>query len=136
MALALVTIAILTAIGMPRLGTLMSHARVNQTTAVVASDLEGVFAMAGRQRRPVRLSCVCDSVLYRVVDRAGGTLRLNRVLLGDDESGVTTLTFSATPVDIFPSGVASSSLTITIGDGTYTRQVTMSSGGQVRILPP
>ena len=136
MGLTIVIVALLTAISMPRIGTLLSHSRVNQSTAVVASDLETAFAIAGRQRRPVRLNCVCDSVLYRVVDRAGGTVRLNRKLLGDDESGVTALTFSTTPVDIFPSGVASSQLTVTISAGTYSRQITMTTGGQVRILPP
>jgi hypothetical protein len=74
-------------------------------------------------------------VLYRVVDRAGGTVRLNRMLLGDDESGVTGLAFSASPVEIFPSGVASAPLTVTISAGAYARQVTMTTGGHVRILP-
>jgi prepilin-type N-terminal cleavage/methylation domain-containing protein len=135
MALTLVVMGLLTAISMPRIGTLLSHSRVNHTTAVVASDLQHAFAIAGRQRRPVRVSCVCDSVLYRVVDRAGGTVRLNRMLLGDDESGVTGLAFSASPVEIFPSGVASAPLTVTISAGAYARQVTMTTGGQVRILP-
>ena len=136
MALTIVIIALLTAISMPRIGTLLSHSRVNHSTAVVASDLQTAFAMAGRQRRPVRLTCVCDSVLYRVADRAGGTVRLNRALRGDAESGVTALAFSTTPVDIFPSGVASTPLTVTISAGTYARQITMTTAGQVRILPP
>jgi len=136
LALTLVTIALLTAISVPRIGTILSHSRLNQSTALVASDLEGAFALAGRQRKPVRLNCVCDSVLYRVLDRADGTLRLNRMLLGDDESGVTAMTFSTTPVDIFPSGVASAPLTVTLSAGAYSRQITMTTGGQVRILPP
>ena len=135
LALTIVMIALLTAIGVPRIGTILSHSRLNQSTAVVASDLEAAFALAGRQRRPVRLACACDSLLYRVADRADGTLRLNR-MLGDDESGVTAMTFSTTPVEIFPSGVASAPLTVTLGAGAYTRQVTMTTGGQVRILPP
>ena len=135
MALTLAVIGILTAVSMPWIGTMLSHSRVNHTAAVVASDLQSAFAIAGRQRSPVRLSCVCDSVLYRVVDRAGGTVRLNRVLLGNDESGVTGLAFSASPVEIFPSGVASAPLTVTISAGAYARQITMTTGGQVRILP-
>jgi prepilin-type N-terminal cleavage/methylation domain-containing protein len=136
MALAIVVMALLTAISMPRIATLLSHSRVNQTSAVVASDLQNAFAIAGRQRRPVRLSCVCASGAYSVVDRAGGTVRLSRTLLGDDESGVTALTFTpTTPVEIFPSGVASSPLTVTISAGAYSRQITMTTGGQVRIVP-
>jgi hypothetical protein len=38
-------------------------------------------------------------------------------------------------VDIFPSGVASSADTVTIGAAGYTRQIVMTSAGLVRILP-
>jgi hypothetical protein len=48
---------------------------------------------------------------------------------------VTTLTFSTTPVDIFPSGVATSADTVTIGAGSHTRRIVMTSAGLVRILP-
>jgi prepilin-type N-terminal cleavage/methylation domain-containing protein len=137
LALTIVVLGLLTMITVPRLASLVNHSRVNRTTALVAADLERAFAMAGRQRKPVRLSCACDSVLYRVVDRTGGTVRLTRNLAGDDESGVTALAFNpTTPVEIFPSGVASSPLTVTISAGGYARQVTMTSAGQVRIVTP
>jgi hypothetical protein len=58
------------------------------------------------------------------------------VLGGDTEFGVTGLVFSTTTLDIFPSGVASAPLTVTISAGGYSRQVTMTTAGLVRILPP
>jgi prepilin-type N-terminal cleavage/methylation domain-containing protein len=134
--LTIVVISLLTAFSVPRIGPLLSRSRVNQIAAVVAADLETAFAIAGRQRRPVRLSCVCASVRYQVADRSDGTLRLSRTLSGDEESGVTALTFSTTPVDIFPSGIASSPLTVTISAGGYSRDIQMTTAGQVRILPP
>jgi prepilin-type N-terminal cleavage/methylation domain-containing protein len=133
--LTVVVLGLMTVIGMPRVNTFMTHLRVKRATALVASDLEQAFALAGRQRKPVRISCTCASQMYTVTDRAGGTNRLTRALGADDEYKLTTLTFSATPVDVFPSGIASSALTVTIGAGGYTRQITMSSAGQVRILP-
>lgn len=136
MSLTIVVLGLLTLIATPKVATLISHSRVNATTAVVAADLETAFALAGRQRKPVRLSCACDSTRYRVADRAGGTVRLSRMLSGDEDFGVTGLTFSANPVDIFPSGVASAPLTVTISAGGYDRQVTMTTAGQVRILAP
>jgi hypothetical protein len=134
--LTIVVLGLLTLIATPRVSRFISHSRVNRTTSVVAADLEAAFTMAGRQRKPVRLACACDSTLYRVTDRAGGTVRLARWLSADEEYGVTGLAFSATPVDIFPSGVASSPLTVTISAGGYSRQVTMTTAGQVRILAP
>jgi hypothetical protein len=91
--------------------------------------------MAGRQRRPIRLTCTCGSVRYQAADRSDGTVRLSRTLAGDSESGVTALAFSTPQVDIFPSGVASAPLTVTISAGGYSRQIQMTTAGQVRVLP-
>lgn len=134
-ALTAVVLGILALMATPKVGALIHRGRVNRATAIVAADLESAFAMAARQRRPVRLSCACDSTLYRVVDRAGGTVRLSRTLSGDADFGITGLVFSASPVDIFPSGIASAPLTVTISGGGRTRQITMTTAGQVRIQP-
>jgi hypothetical protein len=134
--LTVTVLGLVTLIATPKVGTLINHSRVNRTTAIVAADLENAFTLAGRQRRPVRLSCACDSLLYRASDLSGGTVRLSRVLGGDTEFGVTGLVFSTTTLDIFPSGVASAPLTVTISAGGYSRQVTMTTAGLVRILPP
>jgi hypothetical protein len=112
-------------------GPALQRSQVNRATATVAADLESAFSMAARQRRPIRITC-CTAAGYTVADRAGGTVRLQRSLT---DFGVTTLTFSASPVDIFPSGVASSADTVTIGAAGYTRQIVMTSAGLVRILP-
>lgn len=133
--LALVVFAILVAIGTPRVSTYMTQARVQRATALIASDLEQAFAMAGRQRKPVRVSCDCPGMVYTVADRSDGTVRLTRALGADADFRLTTLTFSTTPVDILPSGVASDPLTVTVGAGGYTRRVSMTTAGLVRILP-
>jgi hypothetical protein len=110
---------------------MIQRSQVNRATAVVAADLETAFSMAARQRRPIRIAC-CTAGSYTFVDRSDGTLRLQRSLV---DYGVTTLTFAASPVDIFPSGVASSPDTVTIGAAGYTRRIVMTSVGLVRILP-
>ena len=90
----------------------------------LAADLESVFSIAARQRRPIRISC-CTAAGYTFADRSDGTVRLQRSLV---DYGVTTLAFTASPVDIFPSGVASSADTVTIGAAGYTRRIVMSVG--------
>jgi prepilin-type N-terminal cleavage/methylation domain-containing protein len=137
LAASIVIIAILTGMGLPAVTSLLNRARVNQAAVVVAADLQNAFAMAARQRKPVRLSCDCANGVYTAADRSGGTLRLTRNLLGDDESGAASLVFDPSPVDIFPSGVTSADLlTVTISRTGYSRQVTMTRAGQVRILRP
>jgi hypothetical protein len=125
----------MTLISMPKVNAFMTRWRVNRASALVASDLEQAFAVAGRQRRPVRIDCACGNQTYTVADRSGATVRLSRALGSDADYKMTTLAFSATPVDVFPSGVASTPLLVTVGAGGYTRQITMSSAGLVRILP-
>jgi prepilin-type N-terminal cleavage/methylation domain-containing protein len=95
--------------------------------ATVALDLEQAVSLATRQRRPVRVSCDCPTRTYTLTDRGTGTVLFRRVL-------GTAVVLSADPVDVFPSGLTSSALTITVGTAPVTRQVTMSTGGFVRLV--
>jgi prepilin-type N-terminal cleavage/methylation domain-containing protein len=131
MAVAIVVASLLGLIAQQHVAPLIQRTRVNRATATVAADLETAFSMAARQRRPIRITC-CTGTSYTLADRAGGTVRLQRSLV---DFGVTTLAFSASPVDIFPSGVASSADTVTIGAAGYTRRIVMTSAGLVRIIP-
>jgi hypothetical protein len=38
-------------------------------------------------------------------------------------------------VTVYPVGVVDRALTVTLGDNRYTRQVTLSAAGQVRVVP-
>jgi prepilin-type N-terminal cleavage/methylation domain-containing protein len=131
MAVAIVVASLLGLIAQQQVGPMIQRTQVNRATAAVAADLESAFSMAARQRRPIRISC-CTAVGYTFADRSDGTVRLQRSLV---DFGVTTLAFTASPVDIFPSGVASSADTVSIGAAGYTRRIVMTSAGLVRILP-
>ena len=140
LALTLTVFGLLTAISLPRVSTILRHIRINRTTSTIAADLESAFTLAARQRKPVRISCDCSNRGYTLADRTGGTIRLSRSLSSNDY-GVGTLTFSNASVvanatvDVFPSGIASAPLTVTIASGGWSRQVTLTTAGQVRILP-
>jgi Tfp pilus assembly protein FimT len=138
LAMVFALIGILTLMGVPKVRQVIRASQVNRTASVVASDLERAFTMAGRYRKPMRLSCVCGSGTYSVADRTGGTVRLSRNLVSDGQLGSMTLTFSQTPVDFFPSGVVSITtppLTVRVTSGNSTRAVTITSAGRVRIVP-
>jgi type II secretory pathway pseudopilin PulG len=133
--LALILLGILALVGMPRLRQNTARHRVDLATALVASDLENAFASAHREGKPIRLACSCDSGRYQLTDRSGRTVRITRALSTDSTYAVDMLTFSATPVDIFPSRTASSVDTVTISTGGYSRRIVMTTSGEVRILP-
>ena len=135
LALTLTLIAIMTAMMVPKIGRIMQATRINREIAIVVQDLEQAFTIAARYRKPMRLSCTCGTQTYTIADRTGGTVRLSRKLGADADLGTLTLTFSTTPVDIFPSGVATAPDTVRITSGTSTRAVVLTTGGQVRIIP-
>jgi hypothetical protein len=133
--LTLTLIAILTTLMVPKIGRIMQATRINREIAIVVQDLEQAFTIAARYRKPMRLSCTCGTQTYTIADRTGGTVRLSRKLGADADLGTLTLTFSTTPVDIFPSGVATAPDTVRITSGTSTRAVVLTTAGQVRIIP-
>lgn len=134
-------IAILTAMMIPKIGRTMQATRVNRASAIVAADLEQAFTLAGRFRRPMRLSCDCANASYTIADRADATaIRLRRTLVGDSDLGNMTVVFETLPVagvtlDIFPSGISTTRLRVRITSGISTRAVTLSTAGHVRIIP-
>jgi Tfp pilus assembly protein FimT len=136
MALTLCVIGIMTAMMIPKIGRVMEATRVRRQTAIVAADLEQAFTLAARYRKPMRLSCACggpNAYTYTVADLNGGTVRLTRTLGVDSDLGRATLNFAPSPVDIYPSGISTAALVVTITSGNSTRLVTLSTAGLVRI---
>ncbi|HJR15794.1 MAG TPA: type II secretion system protein [Gemmatimonadales bacterium] len=133
--LTITIIGILAGIMIPAIGRTMQATRVKRAAAIVAADLENAFTLAGRFRRPMRISCTCGSGIYTVADLAGGTVRLRRTLVGDSDLSNMTLTFGTPTVDIYPSGVSSAALQVTISSGSSSRVITASTAGFVRITP-
>jgi type II secretory pathway pseudopilin PulG len=138
MAFVFAIVGIMALMVMPRIQRVLQASQVSRAAATVATDLERAFTLAGRYRKPMRLACVCGSGTYTVADRTGGTVRLARNLVNGGELGTMTLTFSETPVDIFPSGVVSIAgppFVVRVTSGLSTRGITMTTAGQVRIVP-
>ncbi len=106
--------------------------RVNRAAAVLAGDLELAFALAGRQRAPVRIVFDSTGMQYSLTDRKTGTVYRSRALGPGSDFTVTTLRFVPAVVDVFPTGVASGPLAITVGASGYTRNITMSRASTIR----
>jgi type II secretory pathway pseudopilin PulG len=140
MMLVFVLIAIMVGMMVPKIGRALQANEVNRAVAIVAGDMEAAFSRAARQRKPVRIDCTCGTTVYTVTDRAG-TVLLTRNLRAETEYGQLAMTFTpgpptnALPVEIFPPGIADKTLTIRITSGASTRAVTVSTVGQVRIVP-
>ena len=137
--LVIVVIGIMTSFAIPKTARVIRASQVNRAASIVAADMEAAFTLAARQRRPMRIACTCGTARYTIADRAGGTVRISRALRGDNDLGSMTLTFSQSPLDVFPNGVASFTtvppLLVRVTSGTSTKGITVTSAGQVRIIP-
>jgi type II secretion system protein H len=136
MLVVIVILGVLSAMVGPAMSRIVRHNRVNRSATLIAADLQNAFAVAARQREPVRIQADANSRSYQFVDRKTGAVLRIRTFYGDtSEYRLTRLTFTPSTIDVFPSGVSSAALVVDLANGDYTRQVTASTAGFIRTLP-
>jgi Tfp pilus assembly protein FimT len=120
----------------PAMSRVVRHNRVNRAAMVIASDLQNAFAVAAREREPVRIQADASTRSYQFVDRKSGVVLRIRTFYGDtSEYRLTSLVFTPTTFDVFPNGVSSAPVVIDLANGDYARQITASTAGFVRVKP-
>ena len=128
----LVIVAMMAALVVPMANRAIGHSKVNNTANVIAGDLQLAFSLANRQRTPLRIVVDASGRKYRIVNRAGTVIRERRV--GDlSDLHVSSVTTSVNTLDVFPNGLASGPITITVGTNGYTQRITMTRAGPVRV---
>jgi type IV fimbrial biogenesis protein FimT len=133
--IAIAILAILVGMVAPAVSRQITHSRVNEAAQAIASDLESALSLAGRQRRPVRVTVDPAQRALLTVDRASGQVITRRAYGAMSDYQVGALSASPASIDILPHGVTTSAATITVSSGTYSRQVTVTRGGVVRVQP-
>lgn len=135
MLIVVVILGIAATFATPAVSRFIRHDRVNRASTIVVADLQNVFAVAARQRAPVRLTADNSARTYTITDRKTGAVIRTRDFGTTSEYSLTALVLNPTTIDVFPSGVSSAPLTATITNGDYSRTVTASTAGFVRITP-
>jgi prepilin-type N-terminal cleavage/methylation domain-containing protein len=120
----------------PAMSRIVRHQRVNRAAKIIVSDIQNAFAVAARQREPVRIQADAATRSYQFVDRKTGTVLRIRAFYGDtSEYRLSSLVFNPTTFDVFPNGVSSSAVTIDLANGDYSKRITASTAGFVRLIP-
>ena len=135
MLIVLIIIAVLVGIVIPKISRIIRHERVNRAAQVLVQDLQNGFAMAGRQRAPVRLTFSPTTQTYVFSDRASGTVLQTRVMSTGSEYSLTSMSTTSTSVDILPNGIGSTWFRVTLANGDYQRKVEATTAGFVRMDP-
>ncbi|MFL5501168.1 MAG: GspH/FimT family pseudopilin, partial [Gemmatimonadaceae bacterium] len=108
--------------------------RTNRAAMVITADLQNAFAVAARQRQPVRIQADETTRSYQFVDRKTGNILRIRTFYGDtSEYRLTKLKFTPATIDVFPNGISSSAVTIELANGDYSKQIKASSAGFIRV---
>lgn len=134
----LALIGIVASIAIRSVGDTMRRDRVVKTTAILSTDLEQAFAIAGRQRAPMRLLIDSAKRTFSIASRADTTLKYRTRQFVTGDMAVDYISSSRSTLDIMPSGLSTDTLKLRIGiyskDGaTYDRTVRMTRGGLVRV---
>ena len=130
----IVILGIMASFAGPAMSRIVRHQRVNRAATVIASDLQNAFAVAARQRQPVRIQADANTRSYQFIDRKTGAVLRIRTFYGDtSEYHLSKLQFNPTTIDVFPSGISSAAIVIDLANGDYAKQITASTAGFIRI---
>ena len=134
----LALVGIVAAISIRSVGDTMMRDRVQKAAAIVSTDLEQAFALAARQRTPIRL--LIDSVTrtFTVAERSDTTFKYRKRQFATGDLALGYISASTSRLDILPSGLSADTLSLRLGiysrNGTpYDRTIRMTRGGLVRI---
>jgi prepilin-type N-terminal cleavage/methylation domain-containing protein len=133
--IAIVILGILVGALAPVVSRQVSHSRVNNAAHLLVADLESALSLAGRQRSPVRLTVDAAQRTVFITDRATGNVITRRSYGPDSEFKVDALTAAPASTDLLPQGMATSATTVTVAIGSYSRRVSLTRAGLVRLQP-
>jgi type II secretory pathway pseudopilin PulG len=131
----LVIVGITSAMSAGRIHELIIQQRIARAATAVQNSLEAAFAIAGRNRHPVRIAWDSVAKQLGVTDRAG-TTAYRHTGLGPDPYGLSanSVSFSRSPVEVYPNGLANDTLTITLTAPNLIKRIHMTRSGLVQIL--
>jgi prepilin-type N-terminal cleavage/methylation domain-containing protein len=120
-------------IGVPRVRAMIMRQQIDRTAQIVASDIRAAFTSAARGRVPVRIVFSPSTTIYAITNRVTGDTILRRDF-GNGDLRVAGVTGSIATMDVFPNGIATGADTITIAGTGYSRTISVSRVGFVRVM--
>lgn len=112
----------------------MAQTRAQRAASVIMTDLKLAPSLAARARRPVRISIDTAGKVFRVRDyQNAATIYSERYFGIDGEYPVQFMEATDTSLMVYPNGLASDSIQVTMRTPGNKRVVKMSRAGQVRL---
>jgi prepilin-type N-terminal cleavage/methylation domain-containing protein len=130
---ALVIIGVLASVSAGKVRDVMTQQRLYRASNNVQTNVEAAWALAARNRKPIRISWDSTNRQMKITDRAG-TNTFRRTSFGQDPYGLMagSIRFSTPMVEVFPDGLATDTLLITLSNFGVTKKVWVSRAGLVQ----
>ena len=131
--IALTLIGIMAAVGLPRIHSILARQQVDRTAQMTAADMRAAFTSAARGRIPVRITVPSNGAGYLITNVATGDTIIKKDFSTGDIT-VKGISGSMVTVDVFPNGMAAAPDTVTVSTTGYSRKLSISRVGFVRVL--
>ena len=127
-------IGIVLYLSLPRISRLTNQSRVQGAAQALRAEVQQAFAIAGRNRVPIRLTWNSSALQLQITNLAGNTV-FRRMGVGTGSGfGLNASNISMTPttLTVFPNGLANDSLVIVVSRSGYSQTVRVARSGMVR----
>ncbi len=111
----------------------ITHGRINRAASVIAADFYLAQSTAARTRKPVSMTVDSTAKTVTVIDTQTGTSLYTRQFGSSSEFKLQGLAGVPASIVVFPSGMLSAAVAVSVGDASYLRHINVSRAGQVRI---
>jgi hypothetical protein len=133
----MVLVLVLVVVGsmLPAVNTLTKRSRINRAVGVASADFYLAQSLAARSRQPVRVEVDPSAKTIELRLYGNDSLIQTRYYGAEGDFDVDELTASPATVLVLPNGMASATMTVSIGSSaTFQRGVKLSRAGQIRII--
>jgi Tfp pilus assembly protein FimT len=118
-------------------GDTLRRDRLSKAAALMSTDLERAFALAGRQRTPIRLLMNGSKRSFSIADRSDTTFKYRARDYSTGDFQLDFFTSSKTALDVMPNGLATDTLFLTMGiyssGKSYAKVIRVTRAGLVRV---
>src|SRR5688572_5936731 len=122
---AITLVGIAAALAIPRASRIMSQTRIQRATQALQLEVQQAFAISARNRAPVQVRWDAGTMQLRLTNLAGSTV-FRRLSIGDGGGyglSASEVTVAPTTLTIFPNGLASDTLSMTLSRNGYSRRL-------------
>jgi Tfp pilus assembly protein FimT len=118
-------------------GDTLRRDRVGKAAALMSTDLERAFSLAGRQRTPIRLLMDGSRLSFAIADRNDTTFKYRSRDYSTGDFQLDYFRSSKDSLDVMPNGLATDTLVLTMGvyssGRAYSKVIRMTRAGLVRV---